>query len=86
MAQTSAILAQNQAILMQIQSQLGLPAISPYVLAQAISALTPAGPVPPPPLAPADSLDVLPAVGVVATPPTAPQFVQAEDTSSLATD
>ena len=33
MAQTSNILTQNQAILMQIQSPLGLPAISPYVAA-----------------------------------------------------
>ena len=82
MAQTSAILAQNQAIIMQIQSHLGLPTISPYVPTQAFSAPTPAGPAPPPP-APADPLDVL---AVVATLPAAPQPVQVEDASSPATD
>ena len=70
---------------MQIQSHLGLPAISPYVPAQAASGPTLARPVPPPPPAPADSLDVLVAAAVVATPPAAPQPVQAEDASSPAT-
>ena len=32
MAHTSVILAQNQAILMQLQSHLGLPTVSPYVM------------------------------------------------------
>ena len=82
MAQTSAILAQNQAILMQIQSHLGLPTISPYVPAHVFSTPTPVGPAPLPPV-PADPLDVL---AVAATPPVAPQPVQAEDASSPATD
>ena len=42
MAWTSGILAQNQAILMQIQSHLGLPAISPYVPTQTVLDPTPA--------------------------------------------
>ena len=65
---------------MQIQSHLGLPAVSPYVPAQAVSAPTSAGPVPPPPPSPTNSLDVLAAAAVAATPPAAPQLVQAEDT------
>ena len=86
MAQTSAILAQNQAILMQIHSHLGLPAISPYVHAQAVPASTPVGPVPPPSPAPAGFLAVLAAAAVAATPPAAPQPFQTDDASSLTTD
>ena len=86
MAQTNAILAQNQAIHMQIQSHMGLHAISPYVFAQAVSALTPVGPVPPSPPAPTSSLAVLAVVAVATTPPTEPQPVQTEDTSSPAID
>ena len=81
-AHISAILAQNQAILMQIQSHLGLLAISLYVPAQAFSTPTPAGPAPPPP-APTTPLDVLAAA---ATPLAVPQPVQAEDASSPTTD
>ena len=65
---------------MQIQSHLGLPAISSYVPAQAFCASPPAGP------APADPLDVLAAVAIAATPLATPQPVQAEDASSSATD
>ena len=86
MAQNSAILAQNQVILMQIQSHLGLPSISPYVAASAASAPSSAGPVPTPQLAPTNSLDVLAVAAVVATPPAAPQPVQDEDDSSPVTD
>ena len=85
MAQTSAILAQNQAILMQIQSHLGLPTISSYVPAQAFSAPTPAG-LTPPPLAPVDPLDVLAAAAVAATPLETPQPIQAQDASSPTID
>ena len=85
MTQTSTILAQNQAILIQIQSHLGLPAISPYVPAQAFSTPTPAGPTPPPPT-PIDPMDVLAAAAVAATPPAAHQPIQAEDASSPTTD
>ena len=86
MAQTSSILSQNQAILMQIQRHLGLPAISPYVPAQTVLAPNPAGPVPPPPPAPAGSLAVLAAAAAAATPLAAPQPTQTEDASSSATD
>ena len=81
MAQTSAILAHNQAILMQIQSHLGLPEIFSYIPAQAFSAPTPTGLAPPPP-ALEDPLDVLAAAIVAATPLAAPPPVQAEDASS----
>ena len=84
MAQTSAILAQNQAILMQLQSHMGLPTVSPYVPAQASATPPPTGSAPAPP-APADPLDVLAATASSATPPVAPQLVQAEDDSSSAT-
>ena len=85
MTQISAILAQNQTILMQIQSHLGLPVISPYVPAHAFSAHPPAKPAPPPP-APAPSLDVLAAAAIAVAPLVAPQPVQTEDTSSPTTD
>ena len=85
MAQTSAILAQNRAILMQLQSHMGLPVVSPYVPAHASATPPPAGSAPPPP-APADPLDVLATAEASATPPAAPQPVQAEDDSSSATD
>ena len=71
---------------MQIQSHLGLPTISPYVPAQAASTPTLVGPVPPPLPALADPLDVLAAAAVAATPPAAPQPIQAEDASSPAPD
>ena len=70
---------------MQIQSHLGLPTTSPYVPARAVAVPPPAGPAPPPP-ASIDPLDVLAAVAVAATPPVAPQPIQAEDDSSSATD
>ena len=70
---------------MQIQSHLGLLAISPYVPAQDFSAPTPQASAPPPP-DPAPSLDVLAATAVAATPPVVPQPVQIEDTSSPTTD
>ena len=70
---------------MQIKSHLSLPATSPYVLARAVVVPSPASPVPPP-LASTDPLDVLVAAAVAATLPAAPQPVQAEDDSSLATD
>ena len=88
MAQTSAILAQNQAILMQLQSHQGLPVVSPYVPAQASATPPPIGSAPPLSVlgSVADSLDVMAAVTASATPPTAPQPVQDEDDSSPATD
>ena len=85
MAHTSAIVAQNQAILMQLQSHMGLPVVSPYVPAQASATPPPAGSTPQP-LAPTDPLDVLAAAVASATPPAAPQHVQAEDDSSSTTD
>ena len=85
MTRTEAAVAQNQAILMQLQSHMGLPAVSPYVPTQASATPPPAGSAPSPP-APADPLDVLAAAAASATPPAAPQPVQAEDDSSLATD
>ena len=85
MTQISAILAQNQDILMKIKSHLGLPAISPYVPAQAFSAHPLAGPAHPPP-AFAPSLDMLAAAAIAAAPLAAPQPVQTEDTSSPTTD
>ena len=73
MTHIEATMAQNQAILIQIQSHLGLPPISPSVPAQASS-------VPPPKeLAPAASLDLLAAVIVAASPPVVPQPAQDED-------
>ena len=69
-----AAMAQNQAILTQIQSHLDLPPISPSVPAQASSAPPPAE------LAAVASLDLLAAAAAVAaTPPTAPQPAQDED-------
>ena len=83
-AQTSAILTQNKAILMQLQSHMGLPVVSPYVPAQASATPPPTGSAPPPPT-PTDPLDVLVAAATSATPPEAPQHVQAKDDSSLVT-
>ena len=85
MAQTSAILANNQAILMQLQSHQGLLAVSPYVPAHALATPPPVGSAPPP-LALVDPLDVLVVAVASGTPPAAPQPVQAEDDSSPATD
>ena len=66
MTHIEATMAQNQAILMQIQSHLGLPPISPSMPTQASSV--------PPPIEPAlvASLDFLAAAAVAATPPTTP--------------
>ena len=85
MTLTEAVVAQSQAILMQLQSHLGLPAISPHAPAQA-STIPPPARSAPPPSAPADSLDVLAAAAASATPPAAPQPAQAEDDSSPAAD
>ena len=82
MAHISAILAQNQAILMQIQSRLGLPPISPFMLAQASLVPPPAEPVPTAQPALVASLDLLAATTVAATPLAtlvAPQPAQGED-------
>ena len=70
---------------MQLQSHMGLPVVSPYVPARDSPTPPSAGSVPPPP-APADPLDVLESIAASATPPAAPQPVQAEDDSSSATD
>ena len=75
MSRTEATLAQNQAILMQIQSHLSLPPISPSVPAKA-SLVPPAQPTP------TASLDLLAAAAIAATPParpTTPQPAQDED-------
>ena len=97
---TEAAVAQNQAILMQLQSHLGLPAVSPHAPAQASTTPPPAGSAPPL-LAPTDPLDMLAVAAASTTPPAAPtatppaasspplaapQPVQAEDDSSSATD
>ena len=79
MTHIEAAMAQNQAILMQIQSHLGLPQISPSVLAQASSVPPPTEP------APATPLDLLAAVAVDATPPIVPQPAQDEDDIPSAT-
>ena len=70
---------------MQLQSHMGLLAVSPYVLAQASTTPPPAGSAPPPP-ASADPLDVLAVAAASATPLKVPQPVQAEDDSSSAID
>ena len=80
MSRTEAALAQNQAILVQIQSHLGLPPISPLVPAQASLVHPPS--VPPTQPTPAAPLDLLAAAAVVATPPATPvvsQSAQDED-------
>ena len=78
-------LAQNQAILVQIQSHLGLPLISTSVPAQASSVHPPSVPTPSTQPAPADSLDVLAVAAVATTSPVAPQPAQDEDDLPLAT-
>ena len=78
MTRTEATVAHSQAILMQLQSNLGLPAISPHAPAQALAIPFPIGSTPPP-SAPAASLDVLAAVAASATSPAAPQPAQAGD-------
>ena len=70
---------------MQLKSHLGLPAVSPYVPAHASTTPPLTGSAPPQP-APVDPLDVLAAAAASATPPAAPQPVQAKDDSSSATD
>ena len=79
MKRTEATLSQNQAILVQIQSHLGLPPISTSVPAQASLVHPPTVPAPSAQPASADSLDVLAATTVATTPPTAPQPTQNED-------
>ena len=83
MTHTEATLAQNQAILMQIQSHLGLPQISPSVPAQASSVHPPSIPAPSAQPAPIAPLDLLVASVAVAAPPpatpAAPQPAQDED-------
>ena len=74
-----AALTQNQAILVQIQSHLGLPPISISVPAQASSVHPPSVPAPSTQLTPADSLDVLEVATVTATPLVAPQPAHDED-------
>ena len=82
-AHTTAMLAQNNVILVQIQSHLGLPMISQSVLAQASSdhpLVDPIASTHPEP--PAASLGLLAVVAVVDTPPAssvAPQPTQDED-------
>ena len=69
-AQTTALLSQNHAILVQIQSHLGLPPISPPVPTHASSVHPPsklAAPTHPAP--PAALLDLLAATAVADTPP-----------------
>ena len=85
MAQTSTILAKNQAILMQLQNYIAHPTVYPYVLAQASTTPPPTGSAPPPP-ALVDPLDVQATAVASATPPVAPQPGQVEDDSSPATD
>ena len=75
---TEDVVAQSQAILMQLQSHLGLPAVSLHTPAQA-SGTPPLVGSAPPPSSPTDSLDVLAAAA-------APQPAQAEDDSSPAAD
>ena len=79
MTHIEAAMAQNQAILMPIQSHLGLPPISPSVPAKASSVPPPAG------LAPIAPLDLLAAIAVTATLLVAPHHVQGEDDSPPAT-
>ena len=82
MTHTQAALAQNQAILVHIQSHLGLPLISPSMPAQASSVHPPSIPTPSTQPAPAAPLNLLAAVAVAATlpaTPAAPQPTQDED-------
>ena len=72
MTRTEDAVAQNQAILLQLQSHLGLPTVSPHTPAQT-SAAPPPTRLAPSPSALADSLDVLAAAAASATPPAAPQ-------------
>ena len=74
MARTKAVLAQNNAILMQIQSHLGLPHISPSpsVPAHASPAHPPAAAALGYPAPPTASLDLLVVAAVVASSPAAP--------------
>ena len=77
MSRTEATLALNQAILMQIQSHLSLPPISPSVPAQA-SLVPPAQPTP------TASLDLLAAAAIASTPPARPATPQpAQDEDDL---
>ena len=85
MTRTEATLTHNQAILMQIQSHLGLPPISTSVPAQASSVHPPSVPTPSAELVPLASLDVLEATAVAATPPVKPHPVQDKDDSPPAT-
>ena len=85
MTRTKAVVAQILASLMQLQSYLGLSAVSPHTPAQA-SVIPPPSRSAPPPSAPAAFLDVLAAATASATSPSAPQPAQAEDDPSPATD
>ena len=85
MTHTEAAVAQNQAILMQLQSHLSLPAVSPHAPAQSSATPPPTGSAPPPP-APTNPLDALTAAAASTTTPAAPQLFQAEDDSLSATD
>ena len=73
---TEAALTQNQAILVQIQSHLGLPPISPSVPAQASSVHSPSVPTPSTQPAPVAHLDLLAAAIVAAPPLTTPAAPQ----------
>ena len=82
MTRTEAAIAQNQAILLQLLSHLGLPTVPPHTPTQTSAAPPPAGSAPSP-SAPADSLDVLEAAAASATPPAASQPAQVEDDSPI---
>ena len=69
---TEAVIAHNQAIILQIQSHLGLPPISQSVSAQASSVPPPAKPTPTTQADPTVSLDLLETTAVATMPPVAP--------------
>ena len=82
---TEVAVAQIQASFLQLQSHLGLSAVSQHAPAKASDIPPPTG-LAPPPSALTASLDVLAAAAASATSPAAPQPAQAEDHPSPATD
>ena len=76
MTHTEDTLSQNQAILMQIQSHLGLPPISPSVPAQASSVHPPSVQAPSSQPGPVAPFNLLAATTVTATPPAKPTAPQ----------
>ena len=76
MTHTEAALAQNQAILVHIQSHLGLPLISPSMPVQASSVHPLSIPTPSTQPAPAAPLNLLAVAVVAATPPATPAAPQ----------